>query len=59
MLAFPVGRMARKKRLGFRIEKEVRRRARLGIGPPPGEKVILDKRRKAPKHKKKLIEDEI
>lgn len=51
--------MQRKKKSRFRIEREVRRRARLGIGPPPAERVITDKRSRPPKHKKKLIEDEV
>jgi len=44
----------RKKKTGIRIEKEARRRARAGIGMPPVERLIPDKRRKAPKHKKSL-----
>jgi len=48
--------MARKKKPRLRVEKEARRRARLGIGMPPPERVIVEKRNKPPKHKKKLIE---
>jgi hypothetical protein len=44
----------RKKETGIRIEKEARRRARAGIGMPPVGRLIPDKRRKAPKHKKPL-----
>jgi hypothetical protein len=44
----------RKKKTGIRIEKEARRRARAGIGMPPVERLIPDKRRKPPKHKKSL-----
>jgi len=51
--------MPRKKKSRFRIKREVRRRARLGIGPPPAERVISDKRRRPPKHKKELVEDEV
>jgi hypothetical protein len=51
--------MPRKKKPRFRIEREVRRRARLGIGPPPAERIIADKRTRPAKHKKKLLEDEI
>jgi hypothetical protein len=52
--------MRRKKKSVFRVGKEARRRARLGIGMPPPERTIPDKRLKPPKHKKKpldLIED--
>jgi hypothetical protein len=52
--------MPRKKKDRLRVGKEARRRARLGIGMPPPERVIVDKRGKPPKHKKKpvdLIED--
>jgi len=48
--------MARKKKPRLRVEKEARRRARLGIGMPPPERVIVEKRNKPPKHKKKLTE---
>jgi hypothetical protein len=41
----------------FRAAKEARRRARLAIGTPQTERVIPDKRKKPPKHKKKLIEE--
>jgi uncharacterized protein (DUF488 family) len=49
--------MPRKKRKPeFTAAKEARRRARLAAGTPPTERVIPDKRRKAPKHKKSLQE---
>jgi len=51
--------MARKKKSRVRIEREVRRRARQGIGLPPAERVIPDKRLKPARHKKSLLEDEI
>lgn len=38
------------------IAKEARRRARLGIGLPPHERTIPDKRRKPQKHKKPTTE---
>jgi hypothetical protein len=38
----------------FTAAKEARRRARLAAGSPPVERVIADKRRKRPKHKKPL-----
>jgi hypothetical protein len=44
----------RKKKIGIKIEKEARRRARAGIGMPPTQRLIPDKRRKAPKRKKSL-----
>jgi len=46
----------RKRKPRLRIAKEARRRARLGIGLPPSERVIVDKRLKPPKHKKALVE---
>ncbi|HXW18554.1 MAG TPA: hypothetical protein VEJ39_09640 [Candidatus Acidoferrales bacterium] len=48
--------MARKKQRRFRAAKEARRRARLGAGLPPAERVIEDKRRKQLKHKKTVVE---
>jgi hypothetical protein len=52
--------MRRKKKSVFKAGKEARRRARLGIGMPPPERTIPDKRLKPPKHKRgplDLIED--
>ncbi len=46
----------RKKKPRIRIEKEARRRARAGIGMPPPERLIADKRHKPPKHKKSLLD---
>jgi hypothetical protein len=40
----------------FTAGSEARRRARELAGPPPAARVIPDKRRKAPKHKEKLVE---
>lgn len=48
--------MPRKKKL--RVAKEVRRRARLGVGLPPPERVIVEKRFKPLKHKKALVEED-
>jgi hypothetical protein len=45
----------KRKKLKFTAAKEARRRARQAIGAPPGERVIEDKRRKPPKHKKASI----
>jgi hypothetical protein len=44
--------MPRKKKPRFTVGKEARRRARLGIGMPPPERTIPDKRQKPPKHRK-------
>ena len=45
---------SRKKKSKFKVTKEARRRARLGIGLPPPERVIVEKRHKPAKHKKTL-----
>ena len=47
--------MAKKKKDRLRVHKEARRLARLGLGMPPTERTIPDKRQKAPKHKEKLV----
>jgi len=44
----------KKRKTKFTAAKEARRRARLAAGSPPVERVIPDKRRKPPKHKKAL-----
>jgi hypothetical protein len=46
--------MAKKKKPQLKPAKEARRRARLGIGPPPAEKTIPNKREKSEKHKKTI-----
>ena len=46
--------MARRKKPRLKVAKEARRRARLGIGSPPTERTISNKREKPPKHKKTL-----
>jgi len=46
--------MPAKKESRWRVEREARRRARLGIGMPPAERTIPDKRSKPAKHKKPL-----
>lgn len=48
-----------KKKSRLRVHKEARRRARLGIGLPPPERIIIDKRLKPPKHKKPFTEGEL
>lgn len=45
---------SKKRKTKFTAAKEARRRARLAAGTPPTERVIPDKRRKPPKHKKAL-----
>ena len=52
--------MTQRKKSKFKVAKEAKRRARLGVGLPPPERVIIEKRHKPPKHKKtfaKLIEE--
>lgn len=53
--------MAAKKHKGRQYDpaKEARRRAREQAGQPPAERIIPDKRRKPPKHKKEILEDEM
>jgi hypothetical protein len=48
--------MPRRKKLD--AGREARRRARAVIGQPPRTRIIENKRRKPPKHKKRLIEEE-
>jgi hypothetical protein len=45
---------SKKRKTKFSAAKEARRRARLAAGTPPTGRVIPDKRRKPPKHKKTL-----
>jgi hypothetical protein len=47
----------KKRKKKFTAANEARRRARDVAGPPPAERVIANKLRKPPKHKKALIED--
>lgn len=56
ILCYAVGAMGRRKKPRFKIPKEARRRARLSIGLPPPERVIVEKRYKPPKHKKTAAE---
>ena len=46
--------MPHRKKGRLKVAKEARRRARLGIGLPPVERTIANKRDKPPKHKKTL-----
>lgn len=50
--------MVRKKKNKFKVATEARRRARLGIGAPPAERTIPDKRSKPVKHKKEIEESD-
>jgi len=50
------GYMARRKKPRLKVAKEARRRARLGIGLPPVERTIPNKREKPPRHKKTMGE---
>jgi hypothetical protein len=45
---------SKKKKSKFKVAIEARRRARLGIGLPPPERAIVEKRLKKPKHKRRL-----
>ncbi len=55
--AAPLARRKKKKKID--AAREARGRARAAIGQPPRERVIENKRRKPPKHTKKLDEEEI
>jgi len=44
--------MPRRKKSRLKVPKEARRRARLGVGLPPPERTIPNKREKPSKHKK-------
>jgi hypothetical protein len=50
-------RISKRKKTRLRVAKEAKRRARLGVGLPPPERVIIDKRLKPPRHKKPLFEE--
>lgn len=52
---FEMPRASKRKKKRLRVAKETKRRARLGLGLPPPERVIIDKRLKPPKHKKPLV----
>jgi hypothetical protein len=52
-------RATKKLRRKLDVGKEARRRARQSAGLPPAERVILDKRRRPPKHKKKVLDSEL
>lgn len=50
---------SKRKKTKFKVGREARRRARLGIGMPPAERTIPDKREKPPRHKKPLGEESV
>jgi hypothetical protein len=50
--------MAKRKKK-FTAAGEARRRARGAIGQPPRVRILENKRRKPPKHKKTLLEQEL
>jgi hypothetical protein len=52
-------KMARKKKSKWKVSTEARRRARLGVGLPPPERTIPNKRDKPPKYKKPLIDSAV
>lgn len=49
----------RKKKDKLRPHKEAKRRARLGVGMPPPERVIVDKRLKPEKHRRRIDDSEL
>jgi hypothetical protein len=53
--------MSRKKPKPFEKTTEVKRQARLRVGPPPAAQTHIDRRKKLPKHKKRidLVEPEL
>jgi hypothetical protein len=50
--------MKKRKKLVLEAGKEARRRARLSGISPAGTRVISDKRKRPPKHKKKWLQSE-
>ena len=54
VLRYSFDRMAHRRKGRLKVAKEARRRARVGIGLPPVERTIPNKRDKPPKHKKTL-----
>jgi len=49
----------RKKKRKFEKGTEARRMARETVGAPPAARVIPDRRTKPPKHKKRLLDEEL
>lgn len=57
-LALRLISMPRRKKRKFSASKEAKRQARLRVGTPPPERILADKRKKPPKHRKPLGLDE-
>jgi hypothetical protein len=55
----PSARKVARTKPKFTVGAEARRRAREAAGSPPAERVIPDKRRKAPKHRESWLRDQI
>ena len=49
--------MSPRRKKEFSVPKEAKRRARAVLGTPPATRVVADKRRKPPKHKKQIAEE--
>ncbi|MGH9730714.1 MAG: hypothetical protein ACRD4A_03365 [Candidatus Acidiferrales bacterium] len=49
----------RKKKRKFEKGSEARRMARETVGTPPAARVIPDRRTRPPKHKKRLLDEEL
>jgi hypothetical protein len=54
-----MARKKKKKKRQFGPVEQVRLRAREAIGSPPPTRAVPAKKRKPPKHKKKLLEQEL
>jgi hypothetical protein len=52
-------RKNRKKKKEFGPAAEVRLRAREAIGTPPATRAVVSRKDKPPKHKKRLLEEEL
>jgi hypothetical protein len=50
--------MSPRKRKPFKKTTEVKRQARLRVGPPPAAQTHQDLRKKLPKHKKRVLQIE-
>jgi hypothetical protein len=51
--------MPMKRKQKFTAAREAKRRARLAAGTPPPARIIQDKRLKPPKHKKRILEEQV
>ncbi len=57
--SFAGTKVAGKKTQKFDPAREARRRAREKLGMPPRERILADKRRKPPKHKKQFLDEQL